>query len=57
MVFFIWIFIVATGAFAEEKPGKAWADEGEVSFVNTSGNTQVTSSRKNQLNIKSPISF
>jgi putative salt-induced outer membrane protein YdiY len=57
MVLFIAICIVATIAFAdekqEEKPGKAWADEGEVSFVNTGGNTQVTSlAAKNQLKYK-----
>ena len=54
MVLFIGICIVSAGAFAEEKkPEKALADEGEISFVNTGGNTEVTTlAAKNQLKYK-----
>jgi putative salt-induced outer membrane protein len=50
MVLFIGIGMVGTGALGEEKPGKKWGDEAEVSYVNTGGNTQVTSlAAKNQV--------
>ncbi|MGE5174559.1 MAG: DUF481 domain-containing protein, partial [Betaproteobacteria bacterium] len=50
MVLFIGISAVGMGALGEDEPGRKWSDEGEVSYVRTGGNTEVTSlAAKNQL--------
>jgi len=43
MVMCIGLAVAATSSFAEEKEKKALSDEGEVSYVQTDGNTKVTS--------------
>ena len=53
MVMCIGLAMTAVSSFAEEKEAKALSDEGEVSYVKTDGNTQVTTlSAKNVLKYK-----
>ncbi len=41
--------IAATSSFAEEKTEKALSDEGEISYVQTDGNTKVTTPRQQKI--------
>jgi putative salt-induced outer membrane protein len=53
MVVFLGLAVAAGSSFAEEKAVKALSDEGEVSYVQTAGNTQVTTiAAKNLLKYK-----
>jgi len=51
-----WVLLAATSAAAAEEPAKnakAWSDQAELSFANTTGNTKTTSlAGKNQLTYK-----